>query len=113
MDKSIVRENIFDNGNARSRRATHSLSKRRLSNRSAPDYIWAHGPHAAAYGQLGRTDDANTIVANMLDLRPDIEKTARARRRKFFRYQEDLLDHFMDGLRKAGLNIRDETPASD
>ncbi len=49
----------------------------------------------------------------MLEPRPDIEKTARARRWKFFRYQEDLLDHFMDGLRKAGLNIRDETPASD
>ena len=49
----------------------------------------------------------------MLELRPDIEKTARARRRKFFRYRENLLDHFLDGLRKAGLDIPDEPATTD
>jgi adenylate cyclase len=72
-----------------------------------PDYVWALGALAAAYGQLGRTDDAAPVVARMLELRPDIAQTARADRAKFFRYQPDLLDHFMDGLRKAGLNIPD------
>ena len=70
-----------------------------------PDYIWALGALAAAYGQLGRTDDAASAVARMLELRPDIAQTARTDRAKFFRYLPDLLDHFMDGLRKAGLDI--------
>jgi hypothetical protein len=47
----------------------------------------------------------------MLEPRPDIEKTARGDRWKFFRYQEDLLGHFMDGPRKAGLDIPDEPVA--
>ena len=75
-----------------------------------PDYIWALGALAAAYGQLGRTDEAAPVIARMLELRPDIERTARADRAKFFRYQPDLLEHFMDGLSKAGLAIS-EAPA--
>jgi adenylate cyclase len=74
-----------------------------------PDYVWAQALIAAAYGQLGRADQAQPIVKQILELDPDFEATARANRWKFFRYQEDLLDAFMDGLRKAGLEI----PAED
>ncbi len=70
-----------------------------------PDYVWAQAALAAAYGQLGRSEEAAPVIARMLELRPDIAETARADRAKFFRYQPELLDHFMDGLRKAGLNI--------
>jgi TolB-like protein/Tfp pilus assembly protein PilF len=72
-----------------------------------PDYLWTHAALAAAYGQLGRTVEAERAVARMLRLRPNIAKTARADRWKFFRYQEDLLDRFMEGLRKAGLQVQD------
>jgi hypothetical protein len=67
--------------------------------------VWAQALIAAAYGQLGRAEDAQPTVKHILELDPDFEATARANRWKFFRYQEDLLDAFMDGLRKAGLNI--------
>ncbi len=72
-----------------------------------PDYVWTNASVAAAYGQLGRRDDARPTVRLILELDPDFAATARASRWKWFRYQEDLLDHFMDGLRKAGLDIPD------
>jgi adenylate cyclase len=70
-----------------------------------PDYVWTNAGVAAAYGQLGQRADAQPYVEKILALDPDFEATARANRWKWFRYQEDLLDHFMDGLRKAGLNV--------
>jgi adenylate cyclase len=72
-----------------------------------PDYLWTHASLAAVYGQLGREVEAKRAITHMLELRPDIAKTARADRWKFFRYQEDLLDHFMEGLRKAGLQVHE------
>ena len=76
-----------------------------------PDYVWSQALTAAAYGQLGRADQARPPVARILELEPDFETTARAKRWKWFRYQEDLLDTFMDGLRKAGLDIPPPPPA--
>lgn len=70
-----------------------------------PDYVWAIATLAAAYGQLNRHADAASAVARMIELRPNIADTARADRWKFFRYQPSLLDHFMEGLRKAGLDV--------
>ncbi len=78
-----------------------------------PDYVWAQATIAAAYGQLGRADQARPTVKRILELDPDFEATARANRWKWFRYQEDLLDHFMEGLRKAGLNIPIEPAAAE
>jgi len=69
------------------------------------DYVWAQALPAAAYGQLGRTEEAKPYVKRILELEPDFEANARQMRRKMFRFQEPLLDHFMDGLRKAGLKI--------
>ena len=57
--------------------------------------------------QLG-TEAFGNFGGRAIELRPDIGNTARADRWKFFRYQEDLLDLFMDGLRKAGLDVPDE-----
>ena len=70
-----------------------------------PDYLWAHAVRVAAYGQLGRTADAQPSIKRILELDPDFEATAREKRLKLFRYQEPLLDQFMDGLRKAGMKI--------
>jgi adenylate cyclase len=69
------------------------------------DYVWTQAAIVAAYGQLDRKDDAAPFVARILELKPQFETTARADRWKIFRYQEELLDHFMAGLRKAGLNV--------
>lgn len=70
-----------------------------------PKYVWAQALIAAAYGQLGKADQARETVKRILELDPEFETTARAKRWIWFRYQEDLLDDFMDGLRKAGLDI--------
>ncbi len=74
-----------------------------------PDHIRAHALLAAAYGQLERADDARPHIERILALDPNFELTARENRRKFFHYQEDLLDRYMDGLRKAGLAIPEES----
>ncbi len=71
-----------------------------------PGYRWAQAALAAAYGQLGRDEDAQQIVTRIMELDPDFEATARADRWKWFRYQEDLLDQFMEGLSKAGLDVQ-------
>jgi adenylate cyclase len=70
-----------------------------------PDYIWAAAARVAAFGQLGRVAEAQTDIKRILELDPDFEATARQKREKWFRFQEPLLDQFMDGLRKAGLKI--------
>ncbi len=46
-------------------------------------------------------------IKRMIELDPDFEATAREKRWKTLRYQEPLLDQFMDGLRKAGMKIPD------
>ena len=74
-----------------------------------PDYVWAVAAKAAAYGQLGRAEEAKPDVRRILELDPDFEVTAREKRRRWFRFQEPLLDQFMDGLRKAGLKIPEKT----
>lgn len=78
-----------------------------------PEYVWAQALIAAAYGQLGQVDEAEPVVERILILDPEFEMTARANRWKWFRYQEELLDQFMDGLRKSGLDIRGEVVVSD
>ena len=95
------------------RKGEYEMALAKALKMNIPDYVWAQGALAAAYGQLGRVEEAKPVVARMLEMRPDIEKTARADRWKFFRYQEDLLDHFLEGLRKAGLDIPDEPATAD
>jgi tetratricopeptide (TPR) repeat protein len=69
------------------------------------NFVWAHATLVAAYGQLGRIQEAQPSIKRILELSPNFETTAREDRWKTLRYQEPLLDRFMDGLRKAGMNI--------
>jgi hypothetical protein len=55
------------------------------------------------YGQLGRTQEAKVTIAKLLKLYPDF---ARHARRELGNYMPDsAIDHAIDGLRKAGLNV--------
>jgi hypothetical protein len=56
---------------------------------------------AAAYGQLGREQDAKTAAAEYLKLTPDFS-IGRHLEMLHFRRAEDR-EHYADGLRKAGL----------
>ena len=58
---------------------------------------------AAANGQLGNHDAAGKALRDMLTLRPDYSESARDDLGKWF--DAELVEHFIDGLRKAGLEI--------
>ena len=67
---------------------------------------------AAAYGQLGELEAARTALLQLLAMKPDFAATAREEFEKWFGPGE-LVEHFLDGLRKAGLEIpsrRDRDP---
>ena len=56
---------------------------------------------AAAYGHLGRIEDAEWEAGELLTLLPDFTISAERARAPYKRQEE--LDLYVDGLRKAGL----------
>jgi len=71
-----------------------------------PGYHPNHITLAAIYGQLGRTRDARAALEDLQLLSPGYETRAREELGKWF-LSTDMLDHVLDGLRKAGLGIPD------
>ncbi len=69
-----------------------------------PTYMW----RTAIYGQLGRSAEAAASRDKLLQLCPTYAKNAR-RELKKFNVNPGLTDHIIDGLRKAGLEIPEET----
>jgi TolB-like protein len=61
---------------------------------------------AAAYGQLGERDAAGNAVRELLAIRPDFSVVAREELRKW--WDAELIEHLIEGLRKAGLEIAGE-----
>ena len=58
---------------------------------------------AAAQGQLGDSDAAGKALRELLTLRPEYGEVAREDLGKWF--DAELVEHYVDGLRKAGLEI--------
>jgi TolB-like protein/tRNA A-37 threonylcarbamoyl transferase component Bud32/cytochrome c-type biogenesis protein CcmH/NrfG len=58
---------------------------------------------AAAHGQLGEREAARDAVRELLALMPDFAATARDECAKW--WEPQLVEHLLDGLRKAGLEI--------
>lgn len=68
-----------------------------------PGYFWTPVFCAAAYGQLGEREAARKAVGELLAIRPEF---GRAAREEFGKWHEpELVEHFVDGLRKAGLDV--------
>jgi tetratricopeptide (TPR) repeat protein len=61
---------------------------------------------AAAYGQLDERDAARKAVRELLAIRPDFAAVAREELAKW--WEPELVEHLIDGLRKAGLEIADK-----
>jgi len=61
---------------------------------------------AMAYGQLGELEAARNAVRDLLASRPDFPVVAREELRKW--WDAELIEHLIDGLRKAGLEIAPE-----
>jgi adenylate cyclase len=72
----------------------------KLINRN-PGFLRGHLLLAAAYGQLGRNEDASWAVQEVLTLLPEMTISAR---RKVLPYKiEADMNRYLNGLRKAGL----------
>jgi tetratricopeptide (TPR) repeat protein len=64
---------------------------------------------AAAHAQPGHRDAARQAAQELLKIRPDFSEVARNELGKW--YDEQLIEHVIDGLSKAGLNIPDRPAA--
>ena len=60
----------------------------------------------ALYGQLGEREAAEKTLRNVLSLKPNFALIGRSEFGKW--YLPELVEHLIDGLRKAGLEIADE-----
>jgi serine/threonine protein kinase/tetratricopeptide (TPR) repeat protein len=71
-----------------------------------PGYFWIPATCAAAFGQLGEREAAQKSLKELLAIRPDF---VGATREEFGKWLEpELVEHFVDGLREAGLEIADK-----
>ncbi len=75
-----------------------------------PGFFYAQAALAEALGQLDDREAAQKAVKDLLALRPDFAATARRNYAKW--YEPDDVERFLDGLRKAGLDIPGETRAT-
>jgi adenylate cyclase len=73
----------------------------REATRRAPDHQYGHAFLAATYAQLGQSEDARAEAAKVLLLNPNYT-IGKQKEVSILKRQEDV-DHFVDGLRKAGL----------
>ncbi|MDG4594848.1 MAG: hypothetical protein P9F75_04015 [Candidatus Contendobacter sp.] len=67
-----------------------------------PNFFWEHLFIAMICGQLGRAEEAQTALARLLALRPDLA-TAAAEVIGIIVLDPALVAHCVEGLRKAGL----------
>ena len=69
-------------------------------------YFHAQAARAATLGKLGRREEAQKALQDLLALRPDFAAVARQEYAKW--YDAEHIEQLIDGLRKAGLEISDE-----
>jgi len=77
-----------------------------IARMNMPGYFHVHAARAAALGQLGQFEEARKAVQDLLALRPDFAVAARQEYSKW--YEPEEIERLLDGLRKAGLEIRDQ-----
>jgi TolB-like protein/Tfp pilus assembly protein PilF len=70
---------------------------------NTPGYFLTHAIKTAAFGQLGQHEDAQNSLRELLALRPNFASTARQDYAKWF--EPEMVEHLIEGLRKAGLEI--------
>jgi tetratricopeptide (TPR) repeat protein len=71
-----------------------------------PGFWRTHAAFAAAHGQLGELDAAHNAVRDLLAIRPDFAVVAREELGKW--WDPELVEHLIEGFRKAGLEIPDK-----
>ena len=71
-----------------------------------PNFLWTHTLLAAIYGQLGQREEAAKAVEELLKLNPQAAPIVRRAWRG--RYQAEIAEHLIEGLRKAGLDVEND-----
>jgi TolB-like protein len=71
-----------------------------------PGFFHAHALRAAALGQLGQREAGQQAVQELLAVRPDFATSVRRDYGKW--WDAKTVDHLVEGLRKAGLEIADD-----
>jgi tetratricopeptide (TPR) repeat protein len=71
-----------------------------------PGYYWPHATLAAVYGQLGEEQRARAALRELLALLPNFGAIAREEYGKW--NEVEFVEHLLEGLRKAGLEIPPE-----
>jgi TolB-like protein/Tfp pilus assembly protein PilF len=104
---SLLRWAAFTNAYARGQYAEALELAVRIN---MPNYFYAYSARAAALGQLGQRDAAQNELRELLALRPDF---AAAARREYAKWHDpEMVEHFIEGLRKAGLEVPPEQRSS-
>ena len=68
-----------------------------------PGYYWPHATLAAVYGQLGKRERAEAALRELRAIIPNFGAIARQEYAKW--NEEEFVEHLLEGLRKAGLEI--------
>jgi TolB-like protein/class 3 adenylate cyclase len=71
---------------------------------NTPGLFWNYVMLTAAYGQLGRNDEAKQTITALLKMYPGYPQHARDEYKKYT-FDPALVEHVIEGLRKAGLEI--------
>ena len=70
-----------------------------------PDWFWDWVFQLYCLGQLGRTDEAKPAIESLLTLYPDFHLHAYDVFERWWYNQPELMAKFLEGLRKAGLDV--------
>ncbi len=68
-----------------------------------PTYFYYHAAIVAACGQLGRQDEGQKAIKDLLKAKPDFPQTVREELGKWL--VPSYVEHIIEGLRKAGLDV--------
>jgi adenylate cyclase len=81
-------------------------------NWNEPYLYWNQVHLAQAYAMLGREEEAQAAITKLLELKPDFALRAREEF-EIWNNPEEIIEHELHGLRKAGLDIPDESAMAD
>jgi non-specific serine/threonine protein kinase len=93
------------------RKANYPAAVDQAIKANVPGIFWTNVLLSAAYGQLGELEPAREALRNLLAEKEDFEESARETLGKWF--EAEMVEHLIEGLRKAGLEITDEGGLAD
>jgi tetratricopeptide (TPR) repeat protein len=83
------------------RKGTYEEALEAITRVNLPGYFHAQAARAATLGKLGRKEEAQKALQDLLALRPDFASVARQEYAKW--YDAEHIEQIVDGLRKAGM----------